>query len=96
MSKKRFKAIKKRATTALQKGKQKVVRDSYTLPAEEHAYITSLQKQCLKRAEYIRKSEILRVGLMVLRKMSVPEFIRQWEKLPKFGPGRPRKSETEG
>jgi hypothetical protein len=44
----------------------KVVRDSFTMPAHEYELIGKLKKRCLALGVAIKKSELLRAGLAML------------------------------
>lgn len=50
--------------------KEKVIRDSFTMPKQEFEKIAELKKQCLKLGVNIKKSEILRAGLHALGKLT--------------------------
>ena len=61
------------------------------MPQNEHQYIDLIQTKCLKEAVYVTKSEILRVGLMEIKDMPIKQLLKKLGKLPKTGPGRPKK-----
>ena len=93
MTKTRKKGTKKVPGVSQRKGKEKAARDSYTMPPDEYEYLGLLQEKCLKEAVYVKKSEILRVGLIAIRGLSITEFLKRWRRLNKLGPGRPRKAD---
>src|SRR5258708_641918 len=47
----------------------KVIRDSFTMPAADHALIGVLKKRCIGLGIAIKKSELLRAGLTVLERL---------------------------
>jgi hypothetical protein len=67
----------------------KVIRDSFTMPATDYASITRIKQRAMKGGVGTNKSEILRAGLAVLDKMPDKELLKVFEKLPKVKPGRP-------
>ncbi len=58
------------ATPAAPTAQTKVVRDGFSMPADDYALIAELQAQCLKAGIAATKSEVLRAGLHALRQMS--------------------------
>ena len=70
--------------------KQKVVRDAFTMPEEDHALFGIIQKKCLSMGIVATKSEILRAGLKYLAtedEKKLGEIIRS---IPKIKTGRPK------
>jgi hypothetical protein len=47
----------------------KVIRDSFTMPAADHALIAVLKRRCLLLGIAINKSELLRAGLAALERL---------------------------
>ena len=45
----------------------RVIRDSFTMPAAEHQLIGALKKRCIGLGVAIKKSELLRAGLSLVR-----------------------------
>ncbi len=75
--------------------KPKLVRDSFTMPEAEYAVLGELKKACLKAGVEIKKSELLRVGVALLRQLD-PAKIREIRAgLPTLKAGRPKKSKSE-
>ena len=60
-------ARKTAATANVKLGK--VIRDSFTMPAADHALIGVLKKRCIGLGVAIKKSELLRAGLTVLERL---------------------------
>ncbi|SAL47828.1 hypothetical protein [Caballeronia humi] len=46
--------------------KEKVVRDSFTMPKSEYAKLASLKQKCLDNGVRVKKSELLRAALAML------------------------------
>jgi hypothetical protein len=67
----------------------KVIRDSFTMPASDYESITRIKQRAMKGGVGTNKSEILRAGLAVLDRLTDKELIKVFEKLPKVKPGRP-------
>lgn len=67
----------------------RVVRDSFTMPAQEYEQIAALRERCLKSQISVNKSEILRAGLAALAAMSDGELALALQSLAKVKTGRP-------
>lgn len=65
-----------------------VIRDSFTLPANDYDLIAKLQERALESRVYATKSELLRAGLHALAKMNTDEFIAVLKTVEKLKPGR--------
>ncbi|MDD4929248.1 MAG: hypothetical protein PHP85_08230 [Gallionella sp.] len=71
--------------------KPKVVRDSFTMPQSEYQKITEIKELCLKVGVQVKKSEVLRAGVIALSAMSEAELIFALSALDKIKTGRPNK-----
>jgi hypothetical protein len=69
--------------------KQKVIRDSFTLPASDYELINAIKQRCLNSAINVTKSEVIRAGLHALREMSDEQLSEMMESLEKVKTGRP-------
>jgi hypothetical protein len=69
--------------------KIKVVRDSFTIPKPEFEQIDALKKRSLSMGISVKKSELLRAGLLVLRAMSDAAFKSAVATVPVLKTGRP-------
>src|SRR4051812_39231753 len=49
--------------------KSKLVRDSFTMPEAEYQGLGDIKKACLKAGFEVKKSELLRIGVALIRKM---------------------------
>lgn len=71
--------------------KEKLIRDSFTLPESDYATIKQLKERCLKAGIEVKKSEIVRVALNVLDKQTDQKLISAVKALPRIKTGRPKK-----
>lgn len=72
--------------------KQKVIRDSFTMPENEYAVLAALKKKSLAAGVAVKKSELLRAGLKTLSEMSQVNLNKQLSKLHEIKIGRPSKT----
>lgn len=69
--------------------KDKVIRDSFTLPSGDYELIAIIRQRCLESAVNATKSEVVRAGLHILQSLSDEELIGAIESLEKVKTGRP-------
>jgi len=74
-----------------QKHKIKVVRDSFTMPANEYARIAEIKEICAEAKMHVKKSEVLRAGLILLAELDTAQLKRAVGSLEKIKTGRPHK-----
>lgn len=67
----------------------RVIRDSFSLPANDYALISTLRERGLKSGVHATKSELVRAGLRVLLELKEAEFLAALEKIEKVKTGRP-------
>ncbi|MBE9082845.1 hypothetical protein IQ278_12045 [Tolypothrix sp. LEGE 11397] len=67
----------------------KVIRDTFTMPIDDHALIATIQQRCLQSAVNANKSEIIRAGLQILSRMSSEQLVETINNLEKVKIGRP-------
>lgn len=72
--------------------KPKLVRDSFTMPEEEYAVLSEVKKACLKAGVEVKKSELLRVGVALIRQLDTAKLKEILAGLPVLKAGRPKKS----
>ncbi len=72
--------------------KPKLIRDSFTMPEAEYAALGEVKKACLKAGYEVKKSELLRVGVGLIRKMDIVQLKDILATLPPLKAGRPKKS----
>jgi hypothetical protein len=71
--------------------KPKVVRDSFTMPEAEYQKIADIKAIGVKAGMPVKKSEVLRAGLLMLSLLDVAEMKTVFSKLEKIATGRPKK-----
>jgi hypothetical protein len=71
--------------------KVKVVRDSFTMPQTDYDLIAALKQKALTAGLHVKKSELLRVSLQTLSKLSAAQLKRAIAGLEKIKTGRPKK-----
>ncbi len=72
--------------------KMKMVRDSFTMPENEYAKIAGFKKKCLEAGVHVKKSELLRAGLLSLSKLSDADLISTMGQVEILKTGRPAKA----
>lgn len=72
--------------------KPKLVRDSFTMPEAEYAVLGEVKKACLKAGIEVKKSELLRVGVALIRQLDTVKLKEILAGLPALKAGRPKKS----
>lgn len=72
----------------------RLVRDSFTIPAREYLAIDELKQRYLEHGINMKKSEILRAGLLALSSMDRDELAAVAERVERIKPGRPRKQDS--
>ena len=72
--------------------KEKLVRDSFTMPRADFALIQQLKDRMLALQRHTRKSELLRAGLQALAGLGDAPLRRLLDGLPALKAGRPRKA----
>ena len=79
------------ATKAALPRKPRLVRDSFTMPADDFALIDQLKARALGFGHPVKKSELLRAGLQALAAMADPTLHTRLADLPRLKTGRPGK-----
>jgi hypothetical protein len=74
--------------------KDKLVRDSFTMPATEYALLSELKKRCLTNGVAVKKSEVLRAALASLSAASDANVLKSINKLNIIKTGRPAKAKA--
>ena len=72
--------------------KEKMVRDSFAMPESEYKVLGEVKRACLKDGIAIKKSELLRIGVELIRQMKVDDLKKVLSALPPMKAGRPKKS----
>jgi hypothetical protein len=87
------KAVEKPEAEPKEKAKKiKLVRDSFTMPEAEYAVLGEVKKACLKAGVEVKKSELLRVGVSLIRQLEVAKLKEILAGLPALKAGRPKKT----
>jgi hypothetical protein len=71
--------------------KPKLVRDSFTLPADDYALFASLKQRALQGGVEVKKSELLRAGLAMLARADDASFLAAVGGVERIKTGRPKK-----
>lgn len=71
--------------------KVKLVRDSFSFPAHEHALLSEMKKRALKLGKEFKKSEILRAGITNLSNLADSALVALLSKVERVKTGRPAK-----
>jgi hypothetical protein len=86
----------KEITTAEDKAKrakkEKVVRDSFTMPKSDYEKIAVLKQKCLSQGVHVKKGELLRAGLQILEAATIEQLIGAVGAVETVKTGRPGKS----
>lgn len=69
--------------------KPKLVRDSFTIPKTEYAAIDALKNRAIGLGTSVKKSELLRAGLMLLQALNDAGFKSALSAVPTLKTGRP-------
>lgn len=69
--------------------KAKLIRDSFTIPKTEYAAIDGLKTRAVELGTSVKKSELLRAGLMALQALSDAAYKRALAAVPALKTGRP-------
>ncbi|MBP1313823.1 hypothetical protein [Herbaspirillum sp. 1130] len=71
--------------------KVKQVRDSFTMPENEYAVLAQVKKTCLKSGVEIKKSDLLRIGVSLIKNLKINELKDILGNLTPLKVGRPKK-----
>lgn len=69
--------------------KEKVVRDSFTMPKSDYAKIAALKQKCLDAGVSVKKSEVLRAGLLLLEGATLDSLLAAISAVETVKTGRP-------
>ncbi len=72
--------------------KEKLVRDSFTMPESEYAVLGQVKKTCLKNGVEVKKSELLRIGVALISRLDMATLKQVLASLPQLKTGRPKKA----
>jgi len=93
-SKKPAIASTKKATKEIVKPKLKlkVIRDSFTMPHGDYSKIGILKQTLMKSGLQVKKSELLRAGILELEKLSIAQLKKAVSQVEQIKTGRPKKT----
>ena len=74
-----------------QKKGKNLVRDSFTMPTDEHQLIDQLKKRIRLLGSDVKKSELIRAGITLLNTLPNTALIRSINAIPNLKTGRPAK-----
>ena len=63
-----------------------VIRDSFPFPEQDYSILSGLKKACIADGTPVKRGEILRAGLHLLSKLSLPELKLALDKVEKIQP----------
>ena len=72
--------------------KEKVVRDSFTMPKSDYDKIAALKLKCAENGVAVKKSELLRAGLLILATATAEQLIAAVGAVETVITGRPKKT----
>jgi hypothetical protein len=75
--------------------KEKVIRDSFTMPKSDYEKIATLKQKCLDAGISVKKSELLRAGLTLLESIPVKRLTAAVAALETVKTGRPKESQSQ-
>ncbi|WP_245200343.1 hypothetical protein [Herbaspirillum sp. LeCh32-8] len=84
-------ALSKAEKKAAKPKKVKQVRDSFTMPENEYAVLAQVKKSCLKAGVEIKKSDLLRIGVSLIKNLKIAELKDILGGLTPLKVGRPKK-----
>lgn len=75
--------------------KQKLIRDGFTMPEAEYRVLEEVKKACLAEGFAVKKSELLRVGVALLRDLDPRDLQALVAGLAPLKVGRPKRKPPE-
>jgi hypothetical protein len=72
------------------KAKQKLVRDSFTIPKPEYAALAELKQRSARLGHPAKKSEVLRAGIAALKALPDAALLAALQAVPSLKTGRPK------
>ncbi|WER49938.1 hypothetical protein CupriaWKF_22790 [Cupriavidus sp. WKF15] len=72
--------------------KPKVIRDSFTMPEYDYGKLADLKRKCLAGGVQVKKSELLRAGLLALEALPEKRLLSVVAQVEAVKTGRPAKS----
>ena len=72
------------------KNSKKCVRDSFTMPAEDHQIIDKIIDRFLDTRKIVNKSEVIRMALHALNQLPTNQLMEAYQSIEKVKIGRPK------
>ena len=72
--------------------REKVVRDTFTMPREDYEQLAALKQRCLEAGFAVKKSELVRAGLLLLASEPTKRLLAAVKAVEPVKTGRPPKS----
>ena len=72
------------------KNSKKCVRDSFTMPAEDHQIINKIIDRFLDTRKIVNKSEVIRMALHALNQLPTNQLMEAYQSIEKVKIGRPK------
>lgn len=85
------KAALVKATVKEKRTPPKLILDSFAMPESEHQALSEIKHRCLRSGLLVKKSELLRVAVMLVGAQTVNELKNERDKLTPIKSGRPKK-----
>jgi len=79
-------------TVAAKPAKQKLVRDSFTIPRQEYQVLDALKQRLVDLRRPTKKSELLRAGIQLLASLADAKLLDAVRAVPSIKTGRPGRS----
>jgi hypothetical protein len=83
---------KERKASEKTKPNVKVIRDSFTMPQSDYSKIAELKMLCLKEGMHVKKSELLRAGILLLSQLNTAQLKKTIAQIAHIKTGRPKKN----
>jgi hypothetical protein len=81
----------KKASKPAKSERPKLIRDSFTMPEHDVARIKTLKQRCMKLGMDVKKSELLRAGLLAMEQLEDRQLQGLVNQVERLKPGRPAK-----
>lgn len=83
--------VQTKATAKIKPKKDKLIRDSFTIPESEYKVLADIKKTCLNAAIDVKKSQLIRIAIAQLSSMSATKLSAALKSLAVVPTGRPKK-----
>jgi hypothetical protein len=85
------KAVPAKAASKEKRPRSKLVLDSFAMPESERKALSEIKRKCLQSGFLIKKSELLRIAVMLLGIQTVDELKTARDELESIKSGRPKR-----